>query len=426
MIAPNVILIWPSTNATIPTGYIRETQLDSKFLKAADAGIDPGITGGSNTHTHSGGSHSHSLNAHSHTFSLDKISDLIYGSIDPYPLIGVSAHGHSSATSSTTSGGTLQSQSVTWSSANNEPPYYKVIFIKATNWRSIPDNVIALWNAVSLPSGFLMCNGASGTPDLRNKYLKGAVAGGDGGVGSGATSHQHTITHSHTSSNHSHTGTSGYETNNNGYRPEGGSSGYAHKNHRHTVTLNNTNAGANAYTNTTAGSSDTVEPAYKKILAIQNKSGKNKIPVFGIIGLWLGTLATIPVGWALCDGSNGTPDLRSKFIKIANTTGEIGNTGGSNTHSHSSVAHSHTATGTHSHTGTSGGGDTSASLHMNWTHGVVLSGHTHPVSGISSATATWANANVTCNVVDNQPAYRTVAYIMLKFMTGGALFFNLL
>ena len=37
------------------------------------------------------------------------------------------------------------------------------------------------------------------------------------------------------------------------------------------------------------------------------------IPVGGII-MWSGTIANIPSGWELCNGSNGTPDLRNKFI----------------------------------------------------------------------------------------------------------------
>ena len=37
----------------------------------------------------------------------------------------------------------------------------------------------------------------------------------------------------------------------------------------------------------------------------------------GIICMWSGTIATIPSGWNLCDGSNGTPDLRDKFIVCA-------------------------------------------------------------------------------------------------------------
>jgi microcystin-dependent protein len=72
------------------------------------------------------------------------------------------------------------------------------------------------------------------------------------------------------------------------------------------------------------------------------------VPVGGII-MWSGSIATIPTGWALCNGSNGTPNLTSKFIVGAASdsgTGEIfnsstgetsgiyapGNTGGSTAH----------------------------------------------------------------------------------------------
>ena len=34
----------------------------------------------------------------------------------------------------------------------------------------------------------------------------------------------------------------------------------------------------------------------------------------GVIVMWSGTLASIPSGWALCDGTNGTPNLRDRFI----------------------------------------------------------------------------------------------------------------
>lgn len=37
----------------------------------------------------------------------------------------------------------------------------------------------------------------------------------------------------------------------------------------------------------------------------------------GMIIEWSGTIATIPSGWVLCNGSNGTPDLRNKFIVAA-------------------------------------------------------------------------------------------------------------
>src|SRR4249920_519652 len=41
--------------------------------------------------------------------------------------------------------------------------------------------------------------------------------------------------------------------------------------------------------------------------------GANAIPV-GCILIWSGTIITIPAGYVLCDGSNGTPDLKDKFV----------------------------------------------------------------------------------------------------------------
>lgn len=56
----------------------------------------------------------------------------------------------------------------------------------------------------------------------------------------------------------------------------------------------------------------------------------------GAIIIWSGTVNDIPTGWLLCDGNNGTPDLRAKFVLGAVTeTGtkySAGNTGGEEEH----------------------------------------------------------------------------------------------
>ena len=50
-----------------------------------------------------------------------------------------------------------------------------------------------------------------------------------------------------------------------------------------------------------------------------NLSGVSGIPA-GLIAMWSGATSAIPSGWELCDGNNGTPDLRNRFVVGANTS----------------------------------------------------------------------------------------------------------
>jgi microcystin-dependent protein len=61
-------------------------------------------------------------------------------------------------------------------------------------------------------------------------------------------------------------------------------------------------------------------------------SGTNALPKTGDIIPFAGTVA--PTGWVICDGGNGTPDLRGFFIVGATSAGNIGATYGNATHSH--------------------------------------------------------------------------------------------
>jgi 23S rRNA maturation mini-RNase III len=53
-------------------------------------------------------------------------------------------------------------------------------------------------------------------------------------------------------------------------------------------------------------------------------TGIGAIVPSGVIVMWSGTITNIPTGWALCNGSNGTPDLRSKFIVGATSDASTG------------------------------------------------------------------------------------------------------
>ena len=51
-------------------------------------------------------------------------------------------------------------------------------------------------------------------------------------------------------------------------------------------------------------------------------------PIGGII-MYSGALADLPANWRLCNGDNGTPDLRDRFVLGAGSDSEIGQVGGS-------------------------------------------------------------------------------------------------
>jgi hypothetical protein len=56
-------------------------------------------------------------------------------------------------------------------------------------------------------------------------------------------------------------------------------------------------------------------------------SGSGNVPIGGII-LWSGSIASIPSGYAICDGTGGTPDLRDRFVVGAGSAYSVGATGG--------------------------------------------------------------------------------------------------
>jgi len=61
---------------------------------------------------------------------------------------------------------------------------------------------------------------------------------------------------------------------------------------------------------------------------------KGQSPLHGIICLWSGLIVDIPDGWILCDGTNGTPDLRDRFIIAAGQFVNPGQSGGASSHKH--------------------------------------------------------------------------------------------
>ena len=107
--------------------------------------------------------------------------------------------------------------------------------------------------------------------------------------------------------------------------------------------------------------------------------------------------ATAPSGWYLCDGNNGTPDLRDRFIVGAGNSYSLNATGGSNTAT-DTVNVSVSVSGT-----TGGPSATSPFLYNNAGVGA-SSSHSHSFSGSGSGSDTVS--------IDTRSPYYALTFIM--------------
>jgi microcystin-dependent protein len=134
-------------------------------------------------------------------------------------------------------------------------------------------------------------------------------------------------------------------------------------------------------------------------------SGQTSLVPAGVIVMWSGAVGSIPTGWSLCDGTNGTPDLRNRFVVGAGSTYAVDATGGSDSVTLSEAqipGHTHSVSGTtasdgaHTHNVSGNTSNTGA--------------HTHNVSGNTSNTGDHAHNGSTSNTgshshnSDNQSA----------------------
>lgn len=104
------------------------------------------------------------------------------------------------------------------------------------------------------------------------------------------------------------------------------------------------------YATTAPAEGDTVIESFlaEELVTISNLRN-SFIPVGGAI-LWFDA-TNIPKGYKVCNGLEGTPDLRNRFIKMAGNENQVNTTGGANSkkilnknlpaHTHSTPAHTH-------------------------------------------------------------------------------------
>lgn len=464
-----VIAIWSGTLATIPANWNLcdgsgvTPNLVARFLRGAPAATDPGTTGGSDTHGHSmtaAGSHSHSLSSQGHSHTVNSAGSHMHGSDNAQELLfdqngmSIALGSHSHTTGSDThshSTDTQANHTHTINAANGRPPYYEVAFIQAGAGAACAAGLIIIWTGLlaDIPAGWDLCDGSGGRPDLRSRFLRGVNTNAtDPGTTGGATTHTHTEgSHSHNhggastsgDSSHSHS-FSAYTWSHNHNSDAIYESGAVHKyqtdsgagNHTHS---NTNTTGSHTHSVGTGGlhshsvNSASSLPAYYAVAYIYNTAAAD-FPIGGIL-IWTGTLAIIPASYNLCDGGDGRPELRSRFLYGTAAGVDPGGTGGSDTHTHtdnstgthsdhsigSAGAHQHSATnsiGAHSHSTSSPIADyysAPVDVYTNASYGA----HSHTFNNENSHThtdsSTGSHNHNPWSTDAGRPAYYEVAFI---------------
>lgn len=158
------------------------------------------------------------------------------------------------------------------------------------------------------------------------------------------------------------------------------------------------------------------------------RTGYGITPIGGVI-MWSGSIASIPDGWKLCDGNNGTPNLSGKFVVGSGGSGGYGvsDSGGENSvtlsvntippHSHNGYTNTD---GDHGHSGNMAFvADNDDNDHSHWAISNEAAGyHGHAAANLRAGGANHRHF-FTTNVGgglgqahENRPPYYSLAYIM--------------
>jgi hypothetical protein len=174
-------------------------------------------------------------------------------------------------------------------------------------------------------------------------------------------------------------------------------------------------------------SSDVTIQTYDNLYGIIGTAPTPATPTpAGVIVLWSGSIGSIPAGWVLCNGNNGTPDLRNRFVVGAGSTYSVDASGGSA--DAIVVSHTHTATSVstvtdpgHDHdpsvNGNTVGFNTTQSDFYNTTRANLDGGPffnmktSSETTGITVATTTTNASAGTSGTNANLPPYYALCYI---------------
>lgn len=366
LIPQGIIVAWPDTEASIPNGWSRVGVMDGRYPKGiATSTTNPGATGGTQVHWHETDAHGHLIRGHAHDPSVATVdvTTAVTDAKDPWPPPFTDPrawdwHAHT-AVGATAIGQSVegQQQAPDLSAASNDVTRREVLFIESDGTPTgLPAGCWVMFNQQTLPDDWVSISGDTDT--VNTSYLKGADGGTDGAnTLIQVTDHTHTLdAHTHTpQGTHNHVGrvlsAAPFPA-----QAMPGTDLVSTAGHTHGVSFGYASPDA---TLSTAAAVSSVEwndgnaPRYRRVDIIEATTA-GTLPS-GVICMWLGTLASIPSDWILCDGTHGTPNLIDVFPRYGPSAQGAPVTGGGDApnHIHTGGAHLH-ATTPHKHFATVG------------------------------------------------------------------------
>lgn len=136
------------------------------------------------------------------------------------------------------------------------------------------------------------------------------------------------------------------------------------------------------------------------------------LPV-GSIVMWFDSISNRPGGWEQCNGQNGTPDLRGKFVIGVASDTEVGQEYGTASHSHVNPATQVDGAHVHDVTGKLNPGASKVQV-SDIGSGTTVGDpdHEHVIDFDLPSSGTHAHTTSSTNTATNLPPYVQIHYIM--------------
>lgn len=202
-------ILWYGLAAAVPPSFVIDSFCSNVFIRGAAAGAASNTPAGENSHTHTNpaatgteANHTHAIGGGGTGLSTATSTVFSSGSLDYAP-----AHSHDIPAGTSGAGGAHSHSLGGAAVADAYPPYKRLYWLKAIRETGLPVGGIIMWDnpIAGKPNGTILCDGAGGTPDLRDNFIYGAAADADLSASGGAATHAHANAATGTAGAHSHT-----------------------------------------------------------------------------------------------------------------------------------------------------------------------------------------------------------------------------